>query len=374
MSKLKYVTMLLLVSVLALTGCNKKNSLSADETIKKAVAYMESVENYKMKASISMGIKSSGISMDMSFDMNGTYDAKNGISKMNMSTNMFGMAIETESYSDTKSEPGKVITYTKDAEGNWSKEISDASEDNSEDTKKLLEKMLSSGNIKEVKADKSNYNYEVTINSDTLKSMMDFMGNEIDEISLDSFKGDIVVKISLDKKTYAYSKMSMDMTDMLKQTLASSSDMQGVEFSKAEFVITFSDYNNAGSVEIPKEALEAEEDDIVYNNSEFNEDDYDRVLTCKVSNNDDGIDASMDLLIGFNNDISVAGYYKVERKFDSNDEANEFYDEYDPEDGEDVSVNGNVVSITYFGQLDEDEQMSYDDASSYYNYAGYSCN
>ena len=49
MKNIKYILMTLLVSMVALTGCGKKNSLSPKETFEKTAANMKTVEQIAEK-------------------------------------------------------------------------------------------------------------------------------------------------------------------------------------------------------------------------------------------------------------------------------------------------------------------------------------
>lgn len=367
MKKTKYLIVGLLVSVLAITGCSKKgNDLSVEETFKKAVNNVNSAENFKMKIAMNIGMKAEGLTMDMSVNLDSISDIKNGKSKMTMSMNMLGMNYETEAYTDTTSESGKTITYTKGMDGTWSKTVSDTQNADTNSSIEFLKNLDSNNGIKQLKADKNNYNYEVTINADTFKSLMSEMDDS--NVYADALKGDVKIKVSIDKKTYNYSQISMDMTDMMKEYMKEA--QEGVEITKAEFIISFSDYNKAGNVEIPSDVINAakEDDDWNWDNDGlFDDSDYDKVLTCT---NEEGNAAK----VGFIDDKSVLVHVEISYNFDSIEEANEYYDEYETEENESKFKLGSTVTITYDETILEDEQLSYDEVKEAFIAKGLTCN
>ena len=382
MKKIKYFLMLLFVSMVALTGCGTKNELSVSETFEKAVANVEAAENLKMNAIIEIGMKAEGLTVDMKVNMDMINDLKNGKTKTNMTMNMFGFNMETEMYTDSKSIEGKTITYTKDVEGNWTKEITDSEENTSDSSTEFLKTLADNNSIKELKSDKNNYNYQVIINSDTLKGLMGSMDDDTLSDYTDVLTGNMKIIVSIDKKTYNYSKISMDMTDMMKDYMKE----LGAELTKAEFVINFSDYNKAGSVVIPSDVEEnAIDDDFNWDDSDFYEDDYeeiweddfdfsdyDDVISCSMFDNDDATTRNyIDVL--FNDNKSVALVYTTYMDFDSREDAKAYYDNHAHEYTK-ISRDGVYIQIENpIEKIKEDEQMSYDEMSDFLTTKGYLC-
>ena len=375
MKKTKYLLMGLLISVLAITGCSKKNKLSVEETFKKAVDNVNSAENFKMNMAMNVGIKGEGLTMDMSIKLDSINDIKNGTNKMTMSMSVFGINKEAEMYIDSKSESGKVITYTKDTEGNWSKTVEDANANDDTDASiEFLKNLDKNNGIKQLKADKNNYNYEVTINAETLKSLMSQMNNEDTNDYADVLKGDMKLNVSIDKKTYNYSKISMDMTDMMKKSMGEV--QEGVEVTKAEFIINFSDYNNAGTVTIPEDVINSakDENNSISSNTSFDEDDYDQVLSCSFSSTEDEYSADMNVVYGFVDDKSIMGAYVATYSFDSEEAAQAFYDEYEAEENEEISIDGSNIVVSDEEEFDEYDQMGYNEAKEELVSVGFTCN
>lgn len=274
MKKVKYIIMTLLVSVVALTGCGKKNSLSPKETFEKTAENMKTIESFKMNATANVGIKAGESELLVKLTLDALADIKNGKMHMNMNMDALGEKMDIEAYADFKNDDNQMIMYVKDEEGNWTKSASEISEDTTNEMdKEVFDALESSKMLKEVKADKENYNYEITVNKETIKTLMDVLdaNEELEGIDIDSLEGNIIVKISVDKKTYNLKKVSIDMKDMVEKLMASLGEQaQGMEISKAEFVMTF-DYENVGTVEIPSEVIENATEEDEY---DFEEEDY----------------------------------------------------------------------------------------------------
>ena len=380
MKKLKYLVAALFIGAVTLTGCGKKETISPEDTIKKAQNAMKTVDNYKMDMSIDAGIKAQGMSLEVNFSLNGTIDEKNGKAKMTMTANALGMDINTEMYTDTKSEKGKNISYAKQEDGTWKKSVSDSTEVNADVSNAMLEVINSGSNVKSVKADSRDVNtYEITISAEKLASLMDMAGtNDVTSIDASSLKGNVVLRVSIDKKTNNFTKLYMDMKDLLSSAMSENEDIK-LEISKAEFTINFSDYNKAGNVTIPSDVIEnATEDDDDYNFddddfniTEFDESDYEKILKYTETNEDAKGEAIMN--VGFKNSIATTIYSKQKYTFNSAEEAEAFYDDYETEDGENISRTDNVVSVISIIEKDDDEEMSYEDAKSSIEAEGFTC-
>lgn len=325
MKKIKYVFTAMLVTLLALTGCSKKNSLSPSEALSKASKNVKESQNYKMNMEITTGMS---MGEELSFNLNVTGESKvdvtNGITYTLVKMNVLGNDVTTETYSDTKSETGKLITYTKsNTDDEWYKTILDF-DLNESNMQAFLSDLATKNNIKEIKDDKDNYNYEIVIPSDSINSIIGSVGSEGLTVPLE---GDVAIKVSVDKKTGNYSKIYMDMKDVMKKSMEKSG-VATVNISDASISITISDYNNAGSVTIPSEALEAKivenlDDDSELIN-EFSSDDFDEILTCKV--NTDKIED--EITFGFTNGKYAKAVEEVNHTFETEEEAEKFYDEH----------------------------------------------
>lgn len=386
MKKLKYLVAALFIGAVTLTGCGKKETISPEDAIKKAQNAMKTVDNYKMDMSIDAGIKAQGMSLEVNFSLNGTIDEKNGKAKMTMTANALGMDINTEMYTDTKSEKGKNISYAKQEDGTWKKSVSDSTEVNADVSNAMLEVINSGSNVKSVKADSRDVNtYEITIPAEKLASLMDMAGtNDVTSIDASSLKGNVVLRVSIDKKTNNFTKLYMDMKDLLSSTMSENEDIK-LEISKAEFTINFSDYNKAGNVTIPSDVIENatedddddynfDDDDFNFNTTEFDENDYEKVLKCTYTETNEDVKGEAVTNVGFKDSIATTIYSEQKYTFNSAEEAEAFYDDYETGDGENISRTDNVVSVTsIIEKEDDDEEMSYEEAKSSIEAEGFTC-
>lgn len=386
MKKLKYLVAALFIGAVTLTGCGKKETISPEDAIKKAQNAMKTVDNYKMDMSIDAGIKAQGMSLEVNFSLNGTIDEKNGKAKMTMTANALGMDINTEMYTDTKSEKGKNISYAKQEDGTWKKSVSDSTEVNADVSNAMLEVINSGSNVKSVKADSKDVNtYEITIPAEKLASLMDMAGtNDVTSIDASSLKGNVVLRVSIDKKTNNFTKLYMDMKDLLSSTMSENEDIK-LEISKAEFTINFSDYNKAGNVTIPSDVIENatedddddynfDDDDFNFNTTEFDENDYEKVLKCTYTETNEDVKGEAVTNVGFKDSIATTIYSEQKYTFNSAEEAEAFYDDYETGDGENISRTDNVVSVTsIIEKEDDDEEMSYEEAKSSIEAEGFTC-
>lgn len=386
MKKLKYLVAALFIGAVTLTGCGKKETISPEDAIKKAQNTMKTVDNYKMDMSVDAGIKTQGMSLEINFSLNGTIDEKNGKAKMTMTANALGMDINTEMYTDTKSEEGKNISYTKQEDGTWKKSVSDSTEVSADVSNAMLEVINSGSNVKSVKADSKDVNtYEITIPAEKLASLMDMAGtNDVTSIDASSLKGNVVLRVSIDKKTNNFTKLYMDMKDLLSSTMSENEDIK-LEISKAEFTINFSDYNKAGDVTIPSDVTENatededddynfDDDDFNFNTTEFDETDYEKVLKCTYEQTNEDVKGEAIMNVGFKDSIATTIYSEQKYTFNSAEEAEAFYDDYETEDGENISRTDNVVSVTsIIEKEDDDEEMSYEEAKSSIEAEGFTC-
>lgn len=249
----------LLVSVVALTGCGKTEN--AADVMNKAGEKMKGLSNYAMKMEMEIGVKASGLEMTVPMTIDAKIDTKSETAKMNMSIEMMGMKISTEGY--TQTEDGKTTTYTKEMMGDtWTKEYSDDKTGYDEftmiaDTFSKIEKKKSN--------DKSANCYKATISKEKMDSLFATMGN--DSMEGYTIEKDVVIDVYVDKKSNYITKMVMDLKDAMKVE-------DEVEITAATITITFSDFDQVGTITIPEEVItsaveEHEMDDFNFDDSEI---------------------------------------------------------------------------------------------------------
>lgn len=296
MKQVKRLTGLLMCIVLAatcLTGCGGKS----DETIlTSSVKNINSVKNFdmsmKMDGSIKMFMGEESQDIDMGLELKGTQFTDPLKAKYTTTVKTLGSTVSLESY--IQKEGDKYVSYTK-AEDEWSK-VSIGDLDAAMAQTYSMEKQLAEDASKYVKKDdieengKKYLTYEYTITGDSIKSMIDSltstMGSTMGNLGEDESKmlddmiksiGDIKMTILIDRETEAIYQIRYPMGDMLKKMMDSvmksvaslygeeaNEEMQDmkIDVTGMDAVITYSNMGSAADFEVPKEALEAKEEDL----------------------------------------------------------------------------------------------------------------
>ena len=244
------------LTVLTFTGCEKKyeqSKLKPEEALTKAQEAAKEVENFKLTMNMYVGAKvtegNQSLDMDMKVAYDGIFDEKNKTGHMNMALEVLGYKTSAEMYMEND-ESKQISTIYTNAGTGWTKSTSPLTESGNKVSS--LDDLISQGfDVKEIAADKNNYNYEITIKNDTLKQIMSTTGaNDSTGEVINGIVGDIKLLYSLDRETYQVSRMYMDLTDTLN-----SLKLEGTEYTKVTFEILVTDYNKAGTVIIPQEVL-----------------------------------------------------------------------------------------------------------------------
>ena len=235
---------LLLVIGLTLTGCGKKENDS--EIIDNARKKMNALSSYAMTMDISMGIKSGGFEMNMPFTIAAKLDNVSKNAKMDIAIEVFGMSIETESYVDASGE--QTITYTKEVmEDAWTKSYS-------ENTGGLQDFASITENSTKIEKKKSNDKtlayYQITISKDKMQTLLNESMNAMDSTDAYVIEKDVVVDIYIDKKTNYITKMEMNLLDVM------TIDDEDAELTEFKMSITFSQFDEIGTITIPAEVIE----------------------------------------------------------------------------------------------------------------------
>lgn len=248
------------IFVLALTGCGKdKNS---GEVLNNAKKQMEALSNYAMKLEMKMGVKSAGLEMDFPIEMNIKVDEKTQTAKMDVQFEMLGMKISTEGYMQQVG--NQTVTYTKEVmEDVWTKEYSETSSNFSE--LKNMTKQFS--NAKQKKSDdKEAYLYQVSISKEEMKNWMQSMDSvgstEAGEFNIDK---DVVMDVYVNKKTNYITKMVMNLKEAIKMT------EEETQITNFEVIMSFSDFNNVGTITIPEEVVTSAQEENDWNLDDLEE-------------------------------------------------------------------------------------------------------
>ena len=247
----------LLAFTLILSGCNSKyakSNIDVNEAFDKSTTYMQNVKNYKLDMNLVMKIESENVETSMDETIKMVYDLKNKTAYTSIDMSVFGMNSSAEMYA--KYDDTNVTNYTK-VNDNWVKSTSVYNFSVLENQNvELINELKTAYQIKEIEADKNNYNYEVLISKEGFANIMKATNTSTDEFtSLSSMITDnIKFKLSLDKETFAISKIDFDLLDMIKDK-----KVEGTELKKFYISMKIYDYDKNDDVIIPEDALNAKE-------------------------------------------------------------------------------------------------------------------
>lgn len=245
------------LATLTISGCGKgyaKSNLSANEAFEKSKTGTATVTSYKMEVSMDMAAKVEGKEQSAYMKETMSVDLKNMVSQEELSTNFFGTDLKITSYS--KYDDTSITKYT-NMFGSWSKETKELDTTLSMITE--IGDSITLDNVKEIAADKDNYNYEAVVTPEDIKKISAIGGEASASDMLEALKDNIKMIISFDKETGYISKLKIDMMDIIKNM--SEEELDGTKYSKALFEIKFYDYNKVPEITIPEEALNASGND-----------------------------------------------------------------------------------------------------------------
>ncbi len=294
---------LILVMALGLTACGSFGLRMAKAAIK-----MQNLQSFRTDLDMNLGMSVSmfGESLDLDLTMTGTADISTDPLKARLDMDVTGMDESENVLSYLEKTGDNLIIYSSVDDGRtWSKAETDASqfpesgmdkeslawltkladsfEQTGTETVKGSEAMVYSGTF-------TWSALEEYVNLDAAldmmgKTMSETMGADIDLSDLDlSSVGDVPLTICIDRKSGMIVKYSMDMTAMMQtlmpavmqaamEAVMSSSElgalidpgsldlnMLGFEFNLNKLVVTaiLYDFDNVNEIEIPEEALKAE--------------------------------------------------------------------------------------------------------------------
>ncbi len=247
------------------SGCGK-DKVTAKSLMEEVSANMEAVESASMnlKADITMGMKQSGISMNlemkMDMDIESTMDPAAAYIKGNLSMNLMGINMEMESYNVV--ENGKAVSYSGMA-GEWTRTevpLEDGSQmagingmfsdGTSFDLKKKTEKM----DGREV------YVLEGEISGRYMEDVMEDMSGSMGDIDWSDMTMDVVLKI--DAKTKMPVEAVMDCGDALSGLMEGAMAAAGVgdaEVSIDDFVMTctYESFDDVDEIVVPESVKRA---------------------------------------------------------------------------------------------------------------------
>ncbi len=257
----------LLLFMAVLSGCGGKK-VTAEELIAETTKKMENVESMDMniKMDISMGVKQSGVSMDLDIgadiDMQATEEPEASYMSGTLTMSMMGLSVDMESYSVI--EDGKAVTYSGTG-GEWTREETEVPEDEVTNMMDVFkEGMEYELQPKTEKVDGKEV-YVLTgqvagdLMNDMVGAMADSLGDTVGDIDWSSFKADITMKI--DKSTKEPVEMIFDCSEGISKVMDSAMASAGadgsVSISKYVVTATYNSFNDVDEIVVPDEVKEA---------------------------------------------------------------------------------------------------------------------
>lgn len=296
MKQLKKLAALFMCIVLAagcLTGCGGKS----DETILTgSVKSINSAKNFdmamKMSGKISMTVEGQSQDIEMSTEVKGTQFTDPLKAKLMTTVTTAGMSITTEGYIQ---KDGDQYVYYAKMGNEWTKmslgDLDAAMAKTNSMQKQLVEDVSKYTKKDDIEENGKKYlAYEYTVTGDSLKGMMDSlessMGSLMGDTSGESADmidemiksiGDVKMTVLIDRETEAIYQIRYPMADMLNKMMDSAMksaasiggeeaqkeiENMNIKVSGMDAVITYSNIGSAADFEVPKEALEAKEQDL----------------------------------------------------------------------------------------------------------------
>lgn len=257
-----------------LTGCGEK--VTTESLLKDLNENYKQTESLKgdLKLDVDLGIEESGVSMNMGMGMDGSIEATNSPATMHMdgdlNVDLMGLEMNFEMYSVKEDE--KVDVYMKIAD-QWTK--TEENIEKSKDTKKPkeidFENLFAEGLTLSDKTEKMDskevYVLEGKLNGKEMEKQIVSLQEEVKEIfkDMDFEKMDIPMTLKVYKDSKLPASIEMDMNSFVNEIfkVVMDEEEQGNMTAKTCLLtMTFQEYNTVDAIEIPKEALDAVEQNL----------------------------------------------------------------------------------------------------------------
>lgn len=287
-----------LIAVLVLSGCTSLNPFkpSALSLTKDALTNIDKVDSgkaeYTMDSDFSIGSSGMDLSMDMQLKIDGysefTKDPERTKNAATFKINLLGQeeAVNTEGYTD-KLEDGSTVTYSKAENGEWKKMTTPPEEGESDSgidpltlggglLKLAVENPLDAKLLEETATvhDKEAYQINCTVPGSLLKEVVDNIDDDRVEKIEDVIKEIDWDSVSIPAEFYIYkenklpARIYLDCQTIGTQFIGALMNQMGedkviegfsVEAKTLTIDIIIDEYNEIAPIEIPQEALDAEE-------------------------------------------------------------------------------------------------------------------
>lgn len=275
MKKRLMLLSVLLIIALAAIGCDGTDD--AENVLAKAQENSQKVKNLTAKGTMNMKMSSKDQTVDMNYDMDMVIFSDPYKAKIDMNIDL-GELGKQDSSIYLMSEDDKFYTYTK-LDGAWYKQggmDKEAYEQaiNGYDGTAYMEALLEckdSLKISEVDEDgKKCYKLEGTLTGDAMKKMIEAtnmkeqLANTGADMSVYDNLGDLKIIAFVEKDSYNFYKMSLDMKEMMAKAMESASKAAGTESEEVKIDactmdMEYTGYDNAEDFELPAEAKDEQE-------------------------------------------------------------------------------------------------------------------
>lgn len=267
------VAVMICLMVLALGGCKKK--VTVESILTETAKNLESVESIEGSLSMEMGFGisqsgfSMGMNMNMDFDMEVMKDPSMFHMNGNVGMDLMDFSVDMEAYGETKENQSIVYMNVGDE---WTKQSSDATEEESFDilqsVKDLLPEDPGEKGIQAVLAEdtetvngKDAYVITSQLSGEDIGDALDVFESLMeDSIDSEMDLSDLTVEVTI--KVYKDSMLPASIGMTMADGAVSVADEDGMAMTldglSYEFII--SEYNSVEKIEIPEEALNAEEE------------------------------------------------------------------------------------------------------------------
>jgi transcription elongation factor Elf1 len=256
-----------------LSGCGEK--VTTESLLKDINENYKQAESFKgdLKVDVDLEIEESGVSMNMGMGMDGSIEMTNSPAAMHMDGNLnaelMGIKMAFEMYSIEENE--KVDVYTKIAD-QWTK--TEQNIEKSKDTEKskeidfedLFDEGLTLSDKTEKMDDEEVYVLEGKLNGKEMEKQIASLQEEVKEIfkDVDFEKMDIPMTLKVYKDSKLPASVEMDMNSFVSEIfkLMGEEELGSMTAKTCLLTMTFKEYNTVEAIEVPKEALDAVEQNL----------------------------------------------------------------------------------------------------------------
>lgn len=236
------VVTLAFLFTLSLVGCDKKSGIKPTEALKKAQDYLLKIDNYsftsKIDLSAELELNGEKTKLDVPIIIIGAVDNKNKSTYTSATLkDLRGGEVKNEMYVYQESQD--VVLYSNNGLG-WITSKTNSQNYNPIDRyTNEISNLLNSKNIKEIESDEKNYNFEFEASKEALDKILSF-GSENEKPYIEIENG-TKVTISIDKKDYSISKISFDLSDIIKKN-------EMINYTKSSFELILFNYGTTNEI------------------------------------------------------------------------------------------------------------------------------